>query len=84
MYNVRRSIQIHCMATDSCRSQEERNRWIKVSCVITIPSSIFATVMFHLQKLNKAKTENSEHFTINKRSKYATVLNDPEAHSELM
>ena len=44
------------------------------------------TLMFHyiVQKLNRAKTENSEHFTINSRSKYATVLNDPEAHSELM
>ena len=38
--------------------------------------------IYNVQKLNRAKTENSEHFTINTRSKYATVLNDPEAHSE--
>ena len=41
------------------------------------------SVVFVMQKLNRAKTANSDHFTINKRSKYAMVLNDPETHSEL-
>lgn len=39
-------------------------------------------ILFIKQKLNRGRAANSDHFTVNKKSEYAPVLNDPEAYGE--